>query len=71
MPEMGDISERRVIHQGQCCNCYYDDGLIRLWVCRVGGGKTVEEHDEETGRWEITQGGCYSDGEVMDSSRGK
>lgn len=62
MAATGDISERRVIHQGQCCNCYYDDGQMRLWVCRVAGGKTIEEYDQETGRWEITSGGCTEGG---------
>ena len=52
------MKDYKVIHQGQCCDCYFDDGQVRLWICRVGGGKTIEKYNPNTGRWEITSGGC-------------
>ena len=47
------------IHQGQCCDCKQDTGSIRVWICRVGGGVTIEQLID--GRWEIVAGGCYDE----------
>lgn len=45
-----------VLAQGQCCDLKIDDGKHRVWLCRVGGGVTVETLHR--GRWEVTSGNC-------------
>lgn len=44
------------LYEGQCCNCKIDTGELRVWVCRVAGGVTVEKLIN--GRWTIVEGGC-------------
>lgn len=43
---------------GQCCSLKLDDGRHRVWLCRVGGGVSVEQL--QNGRWVIVDGDCYS-----------
>lgn len=51
---------------GQCCDLKIDDGERRVWICRVGGGVTVEKLIRGYGmvgdRWRVVEGGCSSDG---------
>ena len=51
------LDDLPTLHQGQCCNCVYDDGAHRVWVCRVEKGVTVEAL--VGGRWETVAGDCY------------
>jgi len=51
------LEDEPTLYTGQCCNCKVDTGLMRVWLCRVGGGVTIETLID--GRWEITDGGCY------------
>lgn len=51
-----DLSDMPRIHSGQCCNCVYDDGDNRVWICRVDDGVTVETLND--GRWEVVAGSC-------------
>lgn len=44
---------------GQCCDLKVDLGEIRVWVCRVGGGVTVERQDDR-GCWRTAEGGCVA-----------
>lgn len=53
-----ELSGLPTIHQGQCCDCKVDTAGLRVWVCRVAGGVTVEQYKPTTGRWEIVAGGC-------------
>lgn len=46
------------LHTGQCCSCKVDTGNYRVWVCRVGGGVSIEAYDPKSGRWETVAGGC-------------
>jgi len=51
---------------GQCCSLKIerlDEGL-RVWLCRVGGGVTVERYDVASGRWNVVAGGCESKGDL-------
>lgn len=45
---------------GQCCSLKRETPRKRVWLCRVAGGVTVEVYDDDTGRWEVTRGGCYA-----------
>lgn len=42
----------------QCCTLKLDDGTHRVWLCRVGGGVTIEKLQD--GRWDVVDGDCYS-----------
>ena len=53
-----ELSRLPTLHQGQCCDCKVDAGGIRVWICRVGGGVTIEQYKARTGRWEIVSGDC-------------
>ncbi len=52
------LREMPTLHTGQCCSCKVDTGNVRVWVCRVAGGVTVEQYQPDTGRWETVAGGC-------------
>jgi len=45
---------------GQCCSLKVDEPRRRIWICRVGGGVTVEHYDQKSGRWENALGDCYN-----------
>jgi hypothetical protein len=52
------LKELPTLHAGQCCSCKVDTGDVRVWVCRVAGGVTVEQYNQRLGRWETVAGGC-------------
>lgn len=54
-----ELEDRATIHQGQCCDCKVDTGEIRVWVCRVEGGVTIEKYFPDKGHWRTVEGGCY------------
>ncbi len=54
----GDLRGRRTISQGQCCDLRVERSGVRVWLCRVAGGVTVERYDRRAGRWRRTSGGC-------------
>lgn len=56
-----DLEGRPTLHQGQCCDCKIDSGGVRVWLCRVGGGVTIENC--LNGRWIVIAGDCYDTGE--------
>ena len=60
-----DLEDLPTIHQGQCCDCKVDSGGIRVWLCRVGGGVTIEQYKSATGRWEIVSGSCDASEEAQ------
>ena len=41
---------------GQCCDLKIETPRHRVWLCRVGGGITIEVI--RNGRWEIASGNC-------------
>ena len=43
---------------GQCCSLKVESDLLRVWLCRVQGGVTIERL--VSGRWTIVAGGCGS-----------
>ena len=52
------LKDLPTLHQGQCCDCKVDSGGVRVWLCRGGGGVTVEQFNSKTLRWEKVSGGC-------------
>ena len=56
-----DLRELPTIHQGQCCDCKIDTGSVRVWLCRVAGGVTIENY--LGGRWVTVAGDCTDSGE--------
>lgn len=52
------LKELPTITQGHCCNLKQEDEhrRQRVWVCRVGGGITVERMSG--GVWKSIGGGC-------------
>jgi len=43
---------------GQCCSLKYEATDHRVWLCRSGGGVTVETLVD--GKWRVFDGGCYA-----------
>lgn len=46
------------LSKSQCCDLKLDTDGQRVWLCRVGGGVTIEYLDA-SGRWRIEDGDCY------------
>lgn len=57
----GELSPLPTLHQGQCCDCKIDTGDMRVWLCRVAGGVTIERYRD--GSWQTVHGSCYDAGE--------
>lgn len=45
---------------GQCCSLKEETPHKRIWVCRVGGGITIERYDRKLHRWYNALGDCYA-----------
>jgi ribosomal protein L37E len=56
-----ELRNKPTLHQGQCRDCKIDTGDMRVWLCRVGGGVTVERL--RNGVWLTVCGGCYYTGQ--------
>lgn len=56
MWDADSLRQLPTIHTGQCCSCKVDTGTVRVWLCRVAGGVTIEQYQH--GRWETVSGGC-------------
>lgn len=54
------LRELPTIHQGLCCDCKVDSSGVRVWLCRVGGGVTIEQYHINSGRWDRVAGDCYT-----------
>ncbi|MEE9579945.1 MAG: hypothetical protein V3V74_01345 [Nitrosomonadaceae bacterium] len=52
------LKDKPTLHQGQCCDCKIDTGDMRVWLCREGGGVTIEKLLD--GKWDIVAGSYYS-----------
>ena len=46
---------------GQCCSLKIETPTMRVWLCRVGGGVSIEKYNGE--RWEVVAGDCSDTGE--------
>lgn len=55
-----DLQNLPTLHQGQCCDCKIDTGSVRVWLCRVAGGVTIENY--LNGRWVTVSGDCNDRG---------
>ena len=55
-----DLEGLPTLHQGQCCDCKIDTGNVRVWLCRVAGGVTIENC--LNGRWVTVAGDCSDTG---------
>jgi hypothetical protein len=55
-----DFVNSPTLGRGQCCDLKRDEHGCRVWVCRVGGGVTVESLGTD-GRWRVTSGGCEAE----------
>ncbi len=51
-----ELAGMPTLSAGHCCNLKVDTGGLRVWLCRVGGGVTVEKYAD--GRWSNVAGGC-------------
>lgn len=47
---------------GQCCSLKIQTDSMRVWLCRVSGGVTIERYDQSNG-WTVVAGDCYDTGE--------
>ncbi len=55
-----ELADLPTLCVGQCCSLKIDTGEMRVWLCRVAGGVTIERY--RGGRWETVAGGCYDTG---------
>ena len=53
-----ELKAMPTLSEGQCCNLKVDTAALRVWLCRVGGGVTVEQYQPMRGRWETVAGNC-------------
>jgi len=59
--DKASLEELPTLHQGQCCDCKVDTGTMRVWLCRVANGVTIEQYKPDEGpfgRWEKVSGTC-------------
>ena len=48
---------------GQCCSLKIETETMRVWLCRVAGGVTIERYNGQ--RWETVAGDCSDTGENL------
>lgn len=53
-----DLQDLPTLCVGQCCSLKIEEPTVRVWLCRVAGGVTVEHYRAKTGRWETVAGDC-------------
>jgi hypothetical protein len=51
-----ELAELPTLSTGQCCSLKIDTGSMRVWLCRVAGGVTIQRL--RGGRWSTAQGSC-------------
>jgi hypothetical protein len=51
-----EIRDLPTLCVGQCCSLKIDTGTMRVWLCRVGDGVSIERYRD--GRWTVVEGGC-------------
>ena len=50
------LLEMGVIDSAHCCDCVFANDVTKVWVCRVGGGVTIESYISNM--WAPLFGGC-------------
>jgi len=50
------LESMETLATGQCCDLKIDTGEVRVWLCRVEGGVTIEYRNESG--WVTVEGGC-------------
>lgn len=53
-----DIRELETLCVGQCCSLKIEKPGLRVWLCRVAGGVSIEFYIPHTGRWDVVAGDC-------------
>lgn len=53
-----DIQDLPTLCTGQCCSLKIEKPGLRVWLCRVEGGVSVEFYIPHTGRWDVVAGDC-------------
>lgn len=53
-----DIRDLPTLCTGQCCSLKIEKPGLRVWLCRVAGGVSIEFYIPHTGRWDIVAGDC-------------
>jgi len=56
-----ELEDLPTLCTGQCCSLKIETPKMRVWLCRVGGGVSIEKYDGR--RWEVVAGDCYDTGE--------
>ena len=56
-----DLENLPTLCVGQCCSLKIDTGNMRVWLCRVAGGVTIERYDGN--RWNTVAGDCSDVGQ--------
>ena len=51
-----ELESMPTLSVGQCCSLKVETENVRVWICRVGGGVSVEQCIG--GRWKTVAGGC-------------
>jgi hypothetical protein len=59
-----ELAELPTLCTGQCCSLKIDTGNMRVWLCRVAGGVTIERYSPTMGAWATVAGNCNDTGEV-------
>lgn len=54
-----DLEDMPTLCVGQCCSLKIDGPRVRVWLCRSGGGVSIERYDPQTERWRKVEGDCY------------
>lgn len=41
-----------------CADLKVETPALRVWLCRAGGGVTIEQYQQRTGSFHLVTGGC-------------
>lgn len=52
-----ELRNLRTLSTGACCDLKIDRRTERVWLCRSGGGVSIERKARD-GRWYVSEGGC-------------
>jgi hypothetical protein len=58
-----DLEDLPTLSMGQCCSLKIETASMRVWLCRVAGGVTIEKYRD--GQWGIVAGDCTDTGEEV------
>lgn len=55
-----DLESLPTLCVGQCCSLKIETPTMRVWLCRVAGGVTIERY--RNGQWTVVAGNCTDTG---------